>query len=91
MKLIFAVKDRHWGTLEMKAFIYEVFNIFKNENEDSGSNLFMLISADYSFPIGKQMSIGAAASMLWHRAYYDRLPNTQKWTNDAKLYIAWKR
>jgi hypothetical protein len=90
MKLIFAVKDRRLGTLEMKTFVYEVFNIFKNENKDSGSDLFMFISADYSFPIGKQISIGIAAAMLWHRGYYDHLPNTQKWNNDAKLYVAWR-
>jgi hypothetical protein len=89
MKLIFAVKDRRWGALEMKTFVYEVFNIFKNEDKDSGRNLFMLINADYSFPIGKQISIGVAASMLRHRAHYDHLPDTRKWNNNVKLYIAW--
>jgi hypothetical protein len=91
MKLFFTVQNPRRGTFEMKAHIYEVFNIFKSENKDTGSDFCMFINADYSFPIGKQISIGIAASVLWHHAYYDRLPDTQKWTNDAKLYIAWRR
>jgi hypothetical protein len=90
MKLIFAVQNQRWGTFEMKAFVYEVFNVFKNENIDTGGDLCMFFTADYSFPIGKQVSIGIAASSLWHKGYYDRLPDTQKWTNDAKLYISWR-
>jgi hypothetical protein len=91
MKLIFSIQNPRWGIFELKAFEYEVFNIFQNENKDPGSDFCMYLSADYSFPIGKQTSIGAAASLLRHHAYYDRLPDTQKWTNDAKLYIAWRR
>jgi hypothetical protein len=53
MKLIFAVQNPQWGDLELKAFIYEVFNIFLNENKDSGGDLCMFFTADYSFPIGK--------------------------------------
>ncbi|MHB9291762.1 hypothetical protein Holit_00845 [Hollandina sp. SP2] len=90
MKLIFAVQNSHWGMFEIKSFVYEVFNVFKNENKDSGSDFCMFINGDYSFPIDKQISIGIAASVLWRRAYYDRMPDTQKWTNDAKLYIAWR-
>jgi hypothetical protein len=91
MKLIFAVQNPRWGTFEMKAFVYEVFNLFKNENKDTGGDFCMFIAADYSFPVGKHTSLGVAASVLWHHAYYDRLPGTRKWTNDAKLYIAWRK
>jgi hypothetical protein len=89
MKLIFALQNQRWGTFEMKAFIYEVFNIFRNENKAFGSDLCMSMTTDYSYPIGKQTSIGIAASVLWHMGYYDTSPDTQKWTNDAKLHIAW--
>jgi hypothetical protein len=91
MKLIFTVQNSRGDTFEIKAFAYEVFEIFKNENNDTGSDLFMFFIADYSFPVGKQVSIGIADSVLWHHAYYDHLSNTQKWTNNAKLYIAWRR
>jgi hypothetical protein len=91
MKLIFAIQNLHWGTFEMKAFVYEVFNVFQNENKDSGSDFCMFINVDYSFPIGKHISVGIAASALWHHAYYNHLLDTQKWTNDAKLYISWRR
>jgi hypothetical protein len=90
-KLIFTVQNSCWGTFEIKSFVYEVFDIFKNENKDTGSDFFMFIAADYSFPIGKQVSIGIADSVLWHHAYYDHLSDTKKWTNGTKIYIAWRK
>jgi hypothetical protein len=86
MKLIFAVLTSQWGTFELKAFIYEVFNIFQNENKDTGNDLCMFLAAGYSFPLGENWAIGIAASSLWHKAYYDQMLNTGKWTNNAKLY-----
>jgi hypothetical protein len=50
----------------------------------------MFYTVDYSFPLGKRTSIGIAGSSLWHRAFYDRLPDTRKWTHDGKVYIAWE-
>jgi hypothetical protein len=91
MKLIFTVQNSRRSTFEIKAFAYEVFKIFKNENRDTGNDFCMFIAADYSFPIGKQVFMGIADSVLWHHAYYDRLSDTQKWTNNTKLYIAWRR
>jgi hypothetical protein len=41
MKLIFSVQNPQWGDFELKAFIYEAFNIFWNENKDSGGDLCM--------------------------------------------------
>jgi hypothetical protein len=91
MKLIFALQSPRWGSFEFKAFMYEVFNIFKNKNKDTGIDFCMFLAADYSLPIGKNRAIGIAASSLRHRAYYDQLPDTGKWTNNAKLYIAWRK
>jgi hypothetical protein len=91
MKLIFAVLTSQWGTFELKAFIYEVFNIFQNENKDTGNDLCMFLAADYSFPLGENWAIGIAASSLWHKAYYEQMLNTGKWTNNAKLYISWRK
>jgi hypothetical protein len=91
MKLIFTVQNSRWGIFEIKSFAYEVFGIFKNENKDAGSDLCMFFAIDYSFPIGKQTSVGTVTSVLGHCTHYDRLPVTQKWTNDTKLYIAWRR
>jgi hypothetical protein len=91
IKFIFAVQTPRWGAFELKAFMYHVFNVFQNRNKDSGSDFCTFVNADYSFPVGKQAVIGIAASSLWHTGRYDHLSDTQKWTSDAKLYIAWKK
>jgi hypothetical protein len=90
IKLIFAAQKPRFGKFELKAFTYKVFNVFQNENEDSGHDICLFYTVDYSFPIGKQTSMGIAGSSLWHRAFYDRLPDTRKWTHDGKVYIAWE-
>jgi hypothetical protein len=90
VKLIFAVQNPHWGAFELKAFIYEVFNVFQNENKDSGSDFCTFFTACYSFPPGKQTTIGLTVSPLRHHSHYNSLPDTRKWTNNAKLYFARK-
>jgi hypothetical protein len=91
IKLIFAVQKPRMGNFDLKVFAYKVFNVFQNKNNDSGHDICMFYTLDYSFPVGKHTSIGIASSSLWHRAFYDRLPDTRKWTHDGKLYIAWER
>jgi hypothetical protein len=91
IKLIFTAQMPRLGKFELKAFGYKVFNVFKNENNDSGHDICMFYALDYSFPIGKQTWIGIAGSSLWSMAFYDRLSDTRKWTHDAKLYVAWER
>jgi hypothetical protein len=91
IKLIFAVQKPRLGKFELKAFAYKVFNVFQNENKTGGHDICMFYTLDYSFPLGKQTSIGIASSSLWHRAFYDQLPDARKWTHDGKVYIAWER
>jgi hypothetical protein len=90
MKLTFAIQTQKRKRFELLSYAYQVFNIFQNEDKKNGSHLCLFMGADYSVPIGKQTSLGIAASLLWQRAYYDGQPDTQKRTHDAKLYIAWE-
>jgi hypothetical protein len=90
IKLNFAAQKPRSGKFELKLFTYKVYNVFQNENKDSGHDICTFYTVDYSFPLGKQTSIGIAGSSLWHRAFYDRLPDTRKWTRDGKIYIAWE-
>jgi hypothetical protein len=91
MKLIFALQTPHRNKFELRSYAYQVFNVFQNEDKNPGSHLCLFMSADYSVPIGKQIAIGINASLLWQRAYYNRQPDMQKRTCDAKLYITWER
>ncbi|MDR0399709.1 MAG: DUF3943 domain-containing protein [Treponema sp.] len=90
VKNIFALQNPVWGIFELKAFMYEVFSLILNKNEDTGSDFYLYLAADYAFPIAKQTLAGIASSSLWHRSFYDRLPDSQKWAHDIKLYIAFK-
>jgi hypothetical protein len=90
VKNIFAVQNPLWGTFELKALMYEVFNIIQNEDKDSKGDFYMYLAADYSFPVGKQTVAGIAASSLRHRASYDRLPHVRKRVSDVKLYVAFE-
>jgi hypothetical protein len=89
IKLILAVKTLRYGSFELKAYTYEIFNIFRNENMDTGMDLFMFFVSDYSFPFGVHTAIGIASSSLWYKSVYDSQPDMQKLTQDVKLYIAW--
>jgi hypothetical protein len=89
IKLILALKTLRYGSLELKAYTYEIFNIFRNENMDAGMDFFMFFTADYLFPLGVHTAIGIASSSLWYKSAYNSLPDTQKLTQDVKLYIAW--
>ena len=88
LKLSCMIQTPRAGTIELKLFTYETFNVFQNENQDSGRDRCMFYTADYSFPLGKNLSIGIALSSLWHRALYDHIPDIRKMTHDGKLYIA---
>ncbi|MDR1351873.1 MAG: DUF3943 domain-containing protein [Treponema sp.] len=90
IKNTLAVRNPLWGAFELKAFMYEVFNIIQNENQDSGGDFYMYLAADYSYPVKKQTVAGIAVSSLWHRSFLDRLPDTRKWVPDVKLYIAFE-
>jgi hypothetical protein len=91
IKLDFALKKTRYGSFELKAYSYEIFNVIRNENMDTGRDFFMFFTADYYFPIGVNTAIGAAYSSLWYKSNYDSLPDMQKLTQDAKLYIAWMK
>jgi hypothetical protein len=91
IKFIFAVQHPRRGALELKTFIYHVFNVFQNENVDTGSDFCTFFTADYSFPVSEHTVIGAAVSTLRHDTQYDHLPDMRKRTNDVKVYIAWKK
>ncbi|MDR2343400.1 MAG: DUF3943 domain-containing protein [Spirochaetaceae bacterium] len=89
IKLIFSVKKPRYGSFELKAYTYEIFNIFRNGNMDTGADFFMFFAADYYFPLWGNTVIGIASSSLWYKSVYDSLPDRQRLTHDAKLYIAW--
>jgi hypothetical protein len=90
VKFIFAVENPLWGAFELKAFVYQVFNVFQNENKDTGSDFCMFFNADYSYPIGKRTAIGIALTSLWQHSRFDEMPPMRKYTNTARLYFAWQ-
>jgi hypothetical protein len=90
IKFIFAVQNPLWGTLEFKAFVYHVFNVFQNENKDTGSDFCTFFSADYSFPLSRRTAIGIAFSSLLQHSRYDNLPDILKYTDVTRVYFAWQ-
>jgi hypothetical protein len=92
MKIIMAIQNRLWGKIEIKTYLFEVFNVFQNENNDSLNSSFGFFMADYAFPLGQKILIGTAASLLWQDSRGSRSPDTRKPAVlfDTKLYIAWK-
>ncbi|MDR2842395.1 MAG: DUF3943 domain-containing protein [Spirochaetaceae bacterium] len=91
LKLILAVQAKNHSRFQIRSFIYNVCNIYQNEDKDHTFNSFMFIDLDYSFPIEKQMYMGIASSSLRERAVHEGIPDTKKRTHDTKLYIAWKK
>jgi hypothetical protein len=90
VKFIFAVENPLWGAFELKTFVYQVFNVFQNENKDTGSDFCMFFNVDYSYPISERTAIGIALTSLWQHSRFDEMPDMRKYTNTARLYIAWR-
>jgi hypothetical protein len=88
-KFSLVVRKNRYGSLELKAYTYKIFNVFRNMNMDTGMDFFMFFTADYYFPLGVHTVIGIAYSSAWCKSAYDSLPDAQKLTQDVRMYVAW--
>jgi hypothetical protein len=72
-------------------FFYLPNTFFLIRMNGCGRHIRLIKNKRHSLKQMVNWAIGVAASSLWHRTHYDRMPNTGKWTNNAKLYILWRK
>jgi hypothetical protein len=88
-KLCFNLEHKILGKLEMGVSSYVMW-IYPGTSEISYGTVFWVFSdISYSYPFTKHLSIGITESFTLERGYFGNFPNTRKWNNAVKLFMAW--
>ena len=88
-KLSFNLEHKTLGKLEMGASGYAMWCFPETTDISHGTVLWLFTDITYSYFFTKHLSIGITDSLALERGFFDNYPDTRKWNNAVKLFVAW--
>ena len=88
-KLFVNLKHKDLGELEMSAFTYMLWCYPEVLGFSRGTVYWLFADLAYSYPVSERLSLGATNSLAMEWGLFSGFPNTRKYNNAAKLFIAW--
>ena len=90
-KLFVNLNNKMLGKIEMSTFGYMIW-CYPGAGDlglSKGNVYWLFADIAYSYPITNRFSIGIANSFLMEWGFFKSFPDTLKYNNAAKLFIAW--
>jgi hypothetical protein len=88
-KLFTSLENKKLGKLEANVFSYVLWTYPETSALSQGTVFWLFADVTYSRFISKHLSIGITDSFLLERGTFKDFPNTWKYYNAIKLFIAW--
>jgi hypothetical protein len=89
IKLFLDIENRTLGKLSLSAFQYCLWTYPGISALSSGTAFWLFTDVTYSKRITGHLSLGAAFSSAFEYGYFTGFPETRKWSNTVKAFIAW--
>ena len=88
-KLLLTLEDKKLGRLEASVFGYILWSYPQTSALSEGTVYWLFADATYSRCITKHLSAGVTDYFAMERGIFSGFPNTRKYNNAVKLFVAW--
>jgi hypothetical protein len=88
-KLHFNLENKTLGKLELVASGHVIWTFPGTTDISNGTVLWLFTDITYSYFFTKHLSVGITETLALERGYFGNFPDTRKWNQAVKLFMAW--
>jgi len=88
-KFIFNLEHKKLGGIETSLYGYILWPYPGSSAISKGTVYWLFTDITYSYPVSKRLSLGVTHSFALERGLFGNFPNTLKYSNAVKTFVAW--